>query len=773
MIKKLILSILLYFALAGTAGAFYTGTLIQSNFWNNTVLITCNAIKNKCYYLKTWLFYKMDWTLISWQSTQTYIHIFTYWDFIYWFVSTWFIFKIDTNNDTYSQVWRPHPWTTSTSLTLATMINNILCIEWLWSWTKYYYTFDFSNNAISYKWEWTIWKNALLSSVWIITTDFIYDLWPYNYKIDNKRYSLYWNNLYSKIWTTKTNIFTGIPFTIKNYNIFKFWSDIYISYSSTLTQWWSFLFSYKNAGFLGNRYYQTFRNTDLLFVWDNDYQNQMYNLSSSPVNIPVYNVWTSQYDMYYIAKDLWLYYSWNFTSGTEGSWWGGTGGSNTTTGTGGSTTTIEKSNQYCTWVIFSVPSSWWFDDFWLSWNVCDTSWYPSCWSEWQNLWDVYESTTKQLLLTPNNFWFTFWQDWLKKIVNSETLYVTWISSSSILDFSFIKPDWFDINKITFTTSSWYNLSNQIRATITDINWNSVTVNSWFLSWKTYQFAFSDYRIISNIKFEIYVLSTQLQINNIKFYWEWDAIYSDKLKYKCTFEDYICDWIDYETPKIKEYCQRDWDYNFIKSEYLKETETTETFFDFSPIIDGFNSIKDSLTGTGTGTGGTIASGSVSFWTGSITFSSGAGNFSSLVGVWTGVDCSNMFINWVFQYSYWNKTNFMTFVGWDLFSKLWFQRWEVKILWVNLVGWVYDLLNVSFSTNANLLLYTFDLLFNNFDFIYYLFNEPVRGQDYCYFWIKLKVYAVWETNHFWTTNKRQFDYFVTIFIMLSLLYLIIRK
>lgn len=763
MIKKLIISLILIFLYFQNTNAFDTGTLLISNFWDINTQTICNANTKKCYFIKWGIFYNLNWVALSGQSSYSHNNIFIYWNYIYTLTSVWYITKIDTLTDILTYPSRPHPWTSSTSLTLATMINDELAMEWLWSGTRYYYTYNFSNGVSSYKWEWTIWKNALLSALWISLSDFIFDIWSFNYKIWIYWYSYYSNNFYKKNWITKINIFSWIPFTIRNYNYFYYNNFLYLSYTTTSTQWWSYYFSYKDTWFLENSFYFFWSGSILTKVTNNDYLNYMYTWSTAPVSIPKYNSTNWLYDINYIAKNTWLYTTsyWEWIENTGG-------GNNKTSGntwSWGSTTTKQKDEQLCVSKTFTgVLSGTGTNE--IVYNLLSTGSQAGALYSNGNaiiqsqLWD------RDLLNIFNDNQITF----TGSIIDNATLTDTFITyrANNLLWY----PKTIDVY-IWEPINSNYSISDFYNFILRWEDGKTYSVPNFTGSyWNKYTIKISDTIKISSFAFQIKWVNGKIpSLQKIRFYWENTS--ETKTRYECSYNDKLCGWDTYYSAQKKSYCIETGDFNYIKDEYIWDTETTESFFDFSPIIDGFNSIKDSLTGTGTGTGGTIASGSGSFWTGTITFSSGAGNFTPLAGVGTGVDCSNMFVNWVFQYSYWNKTNFMTFVGWDLFSKLWFQRWEVKILWVNLVGWVYDLLNVTCSSISNLLLYAFNLLFNNFDFIYYLFNEPVRGQDYCYFWIKLKVYAVWETNHFWTTNKRQFDYFVTIFIMLSLLYLIIRK
>lgn len=771
MIKKLIISIILYFALAGTAGAFNTWTVYKTPTWitsNNTDFTQlCNPNTKKCYFL--WNSRIRTENLTNLYNTNILWYL-VYDKYIY-FSEGLTLYRLDTTNNSIA-------WVTNScnyhSLSNLWFYNGLIYWkdnDWsrwfaynIYNWIQYNANSCYFNNISSF-----------YSATWLDSSTFLLNsFWFWNYVFDSKHYFVKDNIPYYKEWNNKYVITNWITNTINNYTFYKIpnWKKIFSysvnnssSYYFSTYQFDSFLTA---DWFIDNAFY-SFAHTgtnNLVWIWWQVYSQYIYTWSKSPAFIPIYNSLSDWYSYYYLSKDTSkIYLTSDYTPPvTPPWWWGWTGGSTTTTWTGGSTTTKEKDTQNCTLksftgVLSGTGTNEIVYNFLSTWSQAGTlysSWNPIIQSQLSN-------TDLLNLFNDNQISFTGSQfDW-------QTLLQTQISyrANNILGY----PKTIDIY-VWEPISSSYSTSN---FTNIYLRWDDgilyQTPNFIWTYWNKYTLMISDNVKITSMVFTIEWFNNKIpSLQKIKFFGENTS--QTKTRYECTYNEKFCGWDTYYLAQKKSYCIENWDFNQIIDEYIWETETTETFFDFSPITDWLNAIKETLTGTGTWTGGIIASGSI-FWTGAITFSSWAGNFTSLAGVGTGVDCSNMFLNWVFQYNYWTKTNFMSFVGWDLFSKLWFQRWEVKIFWVNLIGWVYDLLNVTCSSISNLLLYSFNLLFNNFDFIYYLFNEPIRWQDYCYFWIKLKVYPVWEINHFWTTNKREFDYFVTIFIILSLLYLIIRK
>jgi hypothetical protein len=94
----------------------------------------------------------------------------------------------------------------------------------------------------------------------------------------------------------------------------------------------------------------------------------------------------------------------------------------------------------------------------------------------------------------------------------------------------------------------------------------------------------------------------------------------------------------------------------------------------------------------------------------------------------------------------KNNFLEYQNFNLFESLGFSRWELKIFSINIIGWVYDLISFLVGANVNFIIFVINSVVDIFDFVFYLFSAPIRGQDYCYFGDTFKVPLVIEQTTF---------------------------
>ncbi len=152
---------------------------------------------------------------------------------------------------------------------------------------------------------------------------------------------------------------------------------------------------------------------------------------------------------------------------------------------------------------------------------------------------------------------------------------------------------------------------------------------------------------------------------------------------------------------------------------------------------------------------------------INFGSWFSDFNTIPAKGINQDCELMFSGGVFQYTMWTKNNFLQYQEFNLFESMGFNRWELKVFSINIIGWIYDILSYTTGAVLNFIIFIVNTVVWIFDFVFYLFNAPTRGADYCFFWETYKIPVVIETTTMWTVNNRQLDIIMIIFIIISLM------
>lgn len=113
-------------------------------------------------------------------------------------------------------------------------------------------------------------------------------------------------------------------------------------------------------------------------------------------------------------------------------------------------------------------------------------------------------------------------------------------------------------------------------------------------------------------------------------------------------------------------------------------------------------------------------------------------------WLDSDCNPIFTNWEFNYIQNNPTSITSLLRNGSFINLW-TRWELIILNVNLIGWIYDGLSFIVNTPLNILSFVISPIFDVFEPYFWVVVDVTRNNNYCYFW--KNYYLTWTLSSYY--------------------------
>lgn len=484
----------------------------------------------------------------------------------------WFLYSFDIVNLTLIKL------TTVNSLAPAYSPDCTSIVYQNWSdWSKLYKknAFDLSN--------WTA-INSLSSSHPLYSKDWNYILYSWTSGYIYKKSAFDTSN-----WTAiNSNLSTFLNYYEGDYIVYTNltdWSKTYIKNINEISWNWTVLINkYWNFPFyLGWKIYRTEPDTTISNLYS-------YDLSVSTITWSLISTYKVQFPFALVWSISWTWIViWTSTpsSSSSMSW----------TITSSWSIVMNKTNQTCSWIVFNVDTSSSTPEL-LNISTLPCTWEYICNSEFLS--DVYLSwnLNEVVFNSLHNSFNTY------NLFNSWASF-TWVFINSYNDFIWYWYTEYDVvwevSKISLITPNEFVWSNtNMRVDLVTYWWFSYTYNFLIKKNTSYSIIPTNNALIRSYKITISTDSTYPVnvLKSIQYYTNTTWITTtQKTRYECFTPDLSCTWYDYQDPEIQSYCEVNWDYNYIKAEYLPtqyEDNTEKTInLDVSNITDSIDNIWKSF------------------------------------------------------------------------------------------------------------------------------------------------------------------------------------
>lgn len=389
--------------------------------------------------------------------------------------------------------------------------------------------------------------------------------------------------------------------------------------------------------------------------------------------------------------------------------------------------------------------------------------------DWVNLIAYYSRKSDWNLYTTSDVlpWDNVWEpEWWSPIDSNWTMFYNW--------------SWFNIETIELTWtgildvelySSWSVLVYSWSIEVWEILWDLIVTSADFTDWVDFEInsSFTWWVLTVDVKTfaeDLLELETSYGVQWAYTVWEdlypmwedifqtWESfyVYPDEVTWECPFwlTPYTYTWLDGQVTICI---------------FNNEEDTGDLIYELTDNSETWADIWD-------------VEYLYSTWTLNLSFNvwSVAVNTS-----WLDEDCEPMFdIDWNFNYTKnWNPWQFVfDLQNWEAFV-IW-NRWEVNILWVNVIGWLYDVLAWLVSKIQIIFWNILEVLFNLFDDWFSAVRVPDREENYCFLWVNMYLgehlteyysYKDWETKII--TGKNSIEYIYLFLIVIFVLILLYKK